>query len=175
MKSLDRTSTNGIQRLIRGRDLSPITTSHGYKRLLLADIGFGRKNKSVHRLVAKAFIPNPDEYDIINHIDGDKENNHYSNLEWCTHLHNITHAINTGVRFHSPRQVLTEEDFNETDLNYSEIGRMYNCSGNSIKLVVIYISYKHIEPEKKNTYKINYLKGKELKKWLKSKACIKKK
>jgi hypothetical protein len=47
------------------------------------------KQLSIHRLVAQHFLPNPYEYPQVNHIDGDKLNNHVSNLEWCTHEQNI--------------------------------------------------------------------------------------
>jgi hypothetical protein len=50
-----------------------------------------RKVFQVHRLVALAFCEN-DGYPIVNHIDGDKQNNHYSNLEWCSHAHNRLHS-----------------------------------------------------------------------------------
>lgn len=55
-------------------------------------------NKSIHSLVANAFIPNPDNKRCINHIDGDKTNNHVSNLEWVTHAENSQHAIKSGLR-----------------------------------------------------------------------------
>ncbi len=59
----------------------------------------------VHRLVARAFIPNPNNYLVVNHLDGDRTNNTVSNLEWCTHEHNSIHAVTTGL---TPRG-LTEE------------------------------------------------------------------
>lgn len=50
-----------------------------------------------HRLVAIMFIDNPNNYNEVNHIDGVKHNNDVSNLEWCTHLHNILHSFETRL------------------------------------------------------------------------------
>jgi hypothetical protein len=61
----------------------------------------GREGKDycfkIHRLVAIAFIPNPKGKPCVNHKDGDKENNHISNLEWCTVKENTQHAFDTGL------------------------------------------------------------------------------
>lgn len=51
----------------------------------------------LHRLVAQAFIPNPNNYPEINHKDGNKENNCINNLEWCDRLYNITEAYKNGL------------------------------------------------------------------------------
>ena len=68
----------------------------GYWRLKLAN-GTTKKNKKIHRLVAEAFLPNPEGKRCINHIDGDKSNNCVDNLEWVTHKENMEHAVENGL------------------------------------------------------------------------------
>ena len=63
--------------------------------------------RKVHRLVIEAFTPNPDNLPCINHIDGNKLNNHVSNLEWCTYQANMQHAVRTGLTH--PHQWTDEE------------------------------------------------------------------
>lgn len=69
------------------------------KGYLIVKLWKDKKSKSipVHRLVAQAFIPNPLNLPQVNHIDGNKQNNHVSNLEWCDNSHNIKHAYKNGL------------------------------------------------------------------------------
>ena len=65
----------------------------------VALVGKGRsdiKTFYIHKLVAKAFLPNPNNYDEVNHKDGNTLNNHVDNLEWCTHKQNMEHASRMG-------------------------------------------------------------------------------
>lgn len=71
--------------------LKPETTYDGYKRVLLSL--YGKKKKySVHRIVAAAFIPNPNNYPEVNHKDEDTANNKADNLEWCTAKYNSNYG-----------------------------------------------------------------------------------
>lgn len=61
------------------------------------DIALGGKRRElVHRLVAQAFIPNPNNYPQVNHINGDGKDNRVCNLEWCTNRQNALHAKENG-------------------------------------------------------------------------------
>ena len=81
----------------------PVTTlkpanNKGYLRVVLRHKGCNKSHgKYVHRLVAQAYVPNPNNYTEVNHIDGNKQNNHYSNLEWCSRKQNMQHAWDTGL------------------------------------------------------------------------------
>lgn len=79
------------------RELIQKTDRYGY-RIVTIYYDEKRKSRTVHRLVASAFIPNPEALPQINHIDGNKENNNSSNLEWCSASHNIKHAFDMGLK-----------------------------------------------------------------------------
>ena len=70
------------------KTLRPCLNSKGYPQ-----VNLNSKPKRVHRLVAETFIPNPRNLPQVNHIDGDKTNNHVSNLEWCDNQYNTEHAL----------------------------------------------------------------------------------
>jgi hypothetical protein len=87
-----------------GRCLTPHPTYKGYL-LVKFSINSKSHSKSVARLVAKAFIPNPENKPEVNHKDGIKIHNSVRNLEWVTTKENINHAVKTGLRL-GPRGVL---------------------------------------------------------------------
>lgn len=79
-------STNGKPKI-----LTPQTNYLGYKYMNLTIDGKNVKPK-LHRLVALAFLPNPENKTDVNHIDRDKSNNRLDNLEWTTHKENMRHS-----------------------------------------------------------------------------------
>lgn len=95
VKSLERMVKGKIgTRLCHERILKKIKGKRGYYV-----VGLDRKSspKTIHRLVAIAFIPNPENKPCVNHIDGNKLNNDVSNLEWCTYSENNIHGLRTGL------------------------------------------------------------------------------
>lgn len=70
----------------------------GYYKISLIDDDGNRKYFRVNRLVGISFVPNPENKPVINHKDGDKHNNHYKNLEWCTVSENTKHSYANGLQ-----------------------------------------------------------------------------
>lgn len=80
------------------------TDRYGYVCVELPKENNRRKHLTVHRLVAQAFVPNPKEKPEVNHKDGDKQNNCFSNLEWVTMAENQRHAWINGMKELSRRK-----------------------------------------------------------------------
>ena len=80
-----------MEKLYRGELMTPTGNGTGYLIIGLAKDG-KRKNYYVHRLVADAFIPNPELYEQVNHKDFDKQNNAAVNLEWISQVENIRYS-----------------------------------------------------------------------------------
>ena len=74
-----------------GRLMKPFTSRYGYLKVELLD-----KSTPVHRLVGEAFVKNPKKKPFINHLDNNRSNNIFTNLEWCTQKENVNHSYKQG-------------------------------------------------------------------------------
>ena len=94
IRSVDKYVNCGIRnnnKVIKKGKIRKLGKTNGYLTVSLCN-GKSQKSKLVHRLVAEAFIDNPNNYKYINHKDENKENNFVDNLEWCSSLYNNTYG-----------------------------------------------------------------------------------
>lgn len=89
---------------------------------------------SIHRAVAEAFLPNPDNLPEVNHKDGVKHNNYVDNLEWCTRVDNRRHAILTGLSSDNIRIKCVEDDLSFYSIN--EAAEYYGVDSTTISRYV---------------------------------------
>lgn len=141
VRSVDRilSVTNQKERLFKGRVL--LQTMN--KQVQYKQVSLWKENKGtsyyVHRLVAEAFIPNPEGKPEVNHIDGNRQNNNISNLEWVTSGENSLHASKTGLRVYTNR--LTKDEF--LDCLYDVInGESYQSLSSRVPYKVPFLSTK---------------------------------
>lgn len=140
-----------------GNKLQQQISRDGYKVVSVT-----RENKTkkfyVHRLVALAYIPNPENKPCVNHIDGDKTNNHVSNLEWCTYSENSKHSFEMGLQ--KPRRgeenasaILTEEQVHkickllEEGYRNPDIAKMFDVENYFIVNIRSKNTWKHISDQ----------------------------
>lgn len=113
---------------------------------MLVSLSVNRIHKmvTVHRLVASAFIPNPNNLRDVNHKDGDKTNNNLENLEWVSHSENIKHAyqrlgkktngvsvicVETGQRYDSCKDASNQTGINISSINHAINGMAKSAGG----------------------------------------------
>lgn len=106
-------SCNGVNRHLCGREMKITRSKNKHRHGDCYYVVNLRKHgksfvKTIHSLVADAFIPNPENHPTVNHIDGNKGNNHVSNLEWVSYKDNNIHALYTGLR--KPRGVKISQE-----------------------------------------------------------------
>jgi len=121
-KIFEVSDLGNFRRIGEERNLEQQTNSQGYMLIGTRPYGRGKGYKTfrVHREVAKAFIPNPENKPQVNHKDGVKNNNKVSNLEWCTAKENTQHAWKTGLA-----KPLTSEQVKNTKISDEEVMNIY--------------------------------------------------
>ncbi len=129
------------------RKLKPFTPDNGYIQISLSLEYKKPRKELLHRLVAKLFIPNPQDKCCINHIDGNKHNNSVVNLEWVTYKENSVHSVETGLhKFdNTHKRKLTTADANDIRDNYvpysktlgrRAFARKYNVSYTIVSYII---------------------------------------
>jgi hypothetical protein len=112
-----------------------------------------QKEAFVHRLVAQAFIPNPENKKCVNHMDGNKHNNHVSNLEWVTDSENQKHSYSIGLNSRNgmnngkskldEQQVLTIRSL-RSSMTGVALSKMFNVSEGTIRQICKRRAWAHI-------------------------------
>ena len=115
---------------IKEKVLKQSDTTTGYKKVELHKDNEKRKSFKVHRLVAQAFIPNPENKREVNHIDGNKHNNNVNNLEWVTSSENKLHAFE--MHLNPTKRDLDEEEiirmYCEEKISIHQIAKKFNVA-----------------------------------------------
>jgi hypothetical protein len=156
VKSKDRKNYSGRNNL-KGiiRKLTP--NDDGYLTVSFRKNGKFDGCVKVHRLVAEAFLDNPENKGTVNHIDGDKTNNHVSNLEWATMSENVKHAIKMGLFNNSgvlnKKSKVTEEqvreirrlrEMNPKKYTFRKLGYLFGISSVNAGFIAKRKNWKHI-------------------------------
>lgn len=139
-EGLYEVSNTGYVRSIRkNRLIECCLSTKGYRRVCLCK-GDARNFKSVHRLVAEAFIPNPDNLPQVNHKDGNKFNNNVENLEWCNNSQNQKHAYDNGLK----KKKLSKSDVEFIRKSYVPRDREFGTRGLARKFNVAQSSIRQV-------------------------------
>ena len=137
-----------------GRILTGSINHSGYMVVNLTKDGV-TKHKFIHRLVATAFIDNPENKPFINHIDSNPLNNVIDNLEWCTQAENVHHAMKKG-RLVAPlgeengkskldkSRVLQIRKAWEAHHNYSLVGRLFDVNAGTVWAIINGVTCKGV-------------------------------
>ena len=118
---------NGTTRNLKGKILKHMVDINGYEYVMLACCG-EQERKFVHRLVAEAFLEQEDPSYEVNHIDGNKQNNNITNLEWVSHRQNIKHSFDIGLHCRYSSEHMR---------NIGKIGNQVSIAKSSIPVICV--------------------------------------
>lgn len=115
--------------------LKPANNKKGYLQVSLIQDDGQTKSLLVHRLVAMAFLEECEDKTQVNHIDGNKKNNHVNNLEWCTGTDNLVHAVTTGLYKTKQRKcVISLDGIEWIEYNsFAEAARELECNKSNLR------------------------------------------
>lgn len=145
-------SGNEHFRISTERYLKKYKTKQGYDFVQLYKNEVS-KNLTIHRLVALTFLENPKNFEVVNHIDGNKLNNRVDNLEWCTDAYNHKHAMdmgllakgsNVGTSKLDERSVHAIRKLLAINLSHILIAEMFLVSRATISLIAENKTWKHV-------------------------------
>lgn len=129
-----RTGKNGSISPVGGLNLKQKVTKSGYLSAHLRCDGYS-KYPCVHRLVAEAFIANPENKPTVNHIDGNKKNNTVDNLEWSTHSEQMKHAVDNDLlevrgspKFSKKFKQEVLNYYNKENISIVKLSKLFNIS-----------------------------------------------
>lgn len=148
IRSLDRhvKYSNGAVAFTKGKILSPEITKKGvgYKRVMLCHHG-KHERVFVHRAVAKVFVSNDYDKPYVNHIDGNKLNNNFKNLEWCTISENTKHAVENGLiklgedrvdsKLTNDTVIKIKEELAKNNKNQKQIADMFGLEKHAVQRI----------------------------------------
>ena len=135
-----------VKNIKTGKKLKTQLTYKGYPRLQLFRNGHGKKIY-VHRLVAMLFIPDFHEDLEVNHLDGNKQNNHFSNLAMCTSFQNNLHAKRLGLMNYEGYKLtaLEVQDIRKSEIEFvKSLVELYQVSHTTIRQIINHATWKEI-------------------------------
>ena len=145
-------SSLGKIRNLQGKVLKTYIQNSGYEQIKINYQGL-HIHKSIHRLVAEAFIPNPLNKEYVNHIDGNKLNNTVDNLEWCTNSENILHARKTGLNpYNKPTLGLKLKPRSKSAKQSQYLGVCWDKSRQRWRAVVVLDKVKYLQKRYDSEY-----------------------
>lgn len=126
----------GKTRVYKAHFIKEHDNGHGYKAIHFW-VNKTYKHEYVHRIVAITYIPNPNNYLEVNHIDGNRSNNNVSNLEWCDRKYNVNDYVKKGRGFYADTKVCQFDLMNNFIKEHNSIalaGKDIGCTGENISM-----------------------------------------
>lgn len=134
-----RISTDGkiysYKRFDKGKVVPVHTQNNGYLFVPLWRDG-KQYNRTIHRLVASHFIPNPEKFPVVNHKDNNKRNNLISNLEWCTQQYNVRQSPRKNNKLSLEIAQTIRKEYAKGDVKQKDLANKYKVSRSQIGHII---------------------------------------